>query len=81
VEVIVCPDDPTSNSNWTATCVRKTFETFDSRVSFPAQWAGLRDQELQEVSGIGDSIFCHKARFLYVAGSKESALAAAKLAK
>jgi len=81
VEVVVCPDDPLSNDNWVATCVRKNYETFDSRVSFPLEWAGLRDRELATITGFNDSIFCHKARFLFVASSKESVLAAAQMAK
>jgi uncharacterized UPF0160 family protein len=81
VEVVVCPDDPQSNNKWTATCVRKDFNTFDSRVSFPAKWAGLSGQDLQEVSEIADAEFCHKARFIFVAQSKESAVLAAKLAE
>jgi uncharacterized UPF0160 family protein len=81
VEVVVCPDDPQLNNKWTATCVRKDFNTFDSRVSFPAKWAGLSGQDLQEVSEIADAEFCHKARFIFVAQSKESAVLAAKLAE
>ena len=79
VEVIVSPDDPQSNDNWVAVCVRKGYDTFESRVSFPETWAGLRNEELAEISGIQDSVFCHKARFLFVAGSRESAIQAAKL--
>jgi len=81
VEIVVSPDDPSLNDNWTATCVRKDFDTFESRVSFPETWAGLRGKDLAAISGLDDSVFCHKARFLYVGGSKESAIAAAKLAK
>lgn len=80
VQVVVCPDDPKSNDNWTATCVRKGFDTFEGRVVFPEQWAGLRDEELARVSGISDAIFCHKAQFFFVAKSKESAIKAAKMA-
>lgn len=80
VEVVLCPDDPASNDNWVATCVRKRQDTFESRVSFPEKWAGLRNTDLQNESGISDAIFCHKARFLFVAASKESALQAAQVA-
>lgn len=78
VEVVVCPDDPETNSNWTATTVRKKMDTFESRVYFPKAWGGLRNQELAAVSGYGDAVFCHTARFIFVAGSKESALKAAE---
>ena len=81
VSIVVCPDDPKSNNNWTATCVRKGFDTFESRVSFPENWAGLRNKELADASGISDAVFCHKARFIFVAGSKESVIKAAGQAK
>lgn len=81
VEMLVSPDDPQSNDNWVAVCVRKDFDTFESRVTFPEEWAGLRNEALAAVSGFADVVFCHKARFLFVAKSKESAIAAAKLAK
>ena len=81
VELVVCPDDPQSNNNWMTTCVRKNNDTFESRVIFPESWAGLRGEELQKVSGIHDAVFCHKARFLVVTESKESALKVAGLAE
>lgn len=81
VEVIICPDDPDSNSNWTATTVRKQVDTFEARVHFPQEWAGLRNDELSEKSGISDAVFCHLARFIFVAGSKESVIQAAKAAQ
>lgn len=81
VELIICPDDPDNNDNWTATCIRKAYDSFDIRVSFPKEWSGLREEELARVSGIPDAVFCHKACFVFVAGSKESALRAAELAE
>jgi len=49
VKRIVCPDDPLTNENWTAACIRKSFDSFDTRVSFPREWSGLRGQELARV--------------------------------
>lgn len=76
VLVMVCPDDPTANDNWTATAIRKEYGTFDTRVSFPNEWRGLRGAELAVVSGISDAVFCHKGGFLFVAGSKEGVMQA-----
>ena len=53
---------------------------FATRIKFPESWAGKRDKDLAEVSGVSDSVFCHNGRFLAVAKSKEGALALAKLA-
>lgn len=77
VEVVVCPDDPATNQNWSATAVRQRVDQFASRVLFPEAWAGLRGHELVLASSIQDAVFCHTARFIFVAGSKAGALAAA----
>ncbi len=44
----------------------------------PERFRGLRDQELNEVSGLSDAIFCHKSGFMAVCTSIESALFLAK---
>jgi uncharacterized UPF0160 family protein len=49
------------------------------RIPLPEKWAGLRDEELQKVSGIRGGIFCHKGRFISVWMTKEDALAALQL--
>lgn len=81
VQIIVCPDNPGVNENWRAVAIRQNHDTFETRVQFPLEWAGLRGKELADVSGIADAVFCHKMRFIFVAGSKESALASTKFAQ
>jgi len=76
-EVVVMPDQ---NGNWIAVAVRVEKDSFTSRVYFPDSWAGKRDEELAEVSGLHDAVFCHKNKFLFVAKSKESAIRAAEFA-
>jgi uncharacterized UPF0160 family protein len=78
VQVVVCPDDPDTSSNWKVTTVRQGFDSFEARVLFPESWAGLRAEELAAASGISEAVFCHKGRFLFVAGSKDAALQAAE---
>jgi uncharacterized UPF0160 family protein len=51
-----------------------------NKKSFPKSWAGLRDMDLEKVTGVSGSLFCHRALFLTVADSKESALQLAKIA-
>jgi len=80
VEVVVMPDDPAVNTNWTATTVRKGYDSFEARVIFPESWRGLRGAELAAVSGIADAVFCHKAGFIFVAGSREGAMLGAGMA-
>ncbi len=42
----------------------------------PKEWGGLRDGDLERVSGIPGAIFCHKGRFISVWETKEAALSA-----
>ena len=81
VKAIVQPEAPQYNDNWCVVCIKKTHGDFTPRVKFPRSWASLRGEELQQVSGIDDAIFCHKTRFFFVAKSKEGARAAALQAK
>lgn len=55
-------------------------ESFVNRKDLPSEWAGLRDEELQKVSGVEDATFCHRGLFLAVAKSKEGALELARIA-
>ena len=50
--------------------------TFENHL--PERFRGLRDTELNEVSGLTDTIFCHKSGFMAVTLSLESALFLAK---
>lgn len=76
----VYPKHTGNGSGWKVEGVRKNIEDFELRKDLPAEWAGLRDAELQEVTGVADATFAHNGRFLVVAGSKESALKLARKA-
>ncbi len=65
---------------WYAKAVSSNEWSFESRILFPASWAGKTEQELAGVSGVRDAYFCHRNRFLAVAQSKEGAVALAKKA-
>lgn len=51
-----------------------------NRKSLPASWAGKRDEELNEIIGIDDAIFCHTGRFIAGAKSFDSIMKMADLA-
>ena len=68
------------DSSWGVRAVRENSRTFNNRKDFPKSWAGLKDKDLQEVTGVGDAVFCHKGLFLAVAKSKEGAVKLAELA-
>lgn len=67
-------------SGWGVNAIPAGKFTFENRKMLPESWAGLRDEELAKITGVADSVFCHRARFLAVAKTKEGALALAKLA-
>ena len=69
-----------SSEDWRVLAMRKEKNSFKNRKDFPAIWAGLRDEKLQKVTGVSDSIFCHRGLFLAVAKSKEGAIKLAELA-
>lgn len=54
--------------------------SFGNRKSLPEAWAGKRDEELNELIGIEDAVFCHPARFIAGAGSYDSILKMADIA-
>jgi uncharacterized UPF0160 family protein len=54
-------------------------EAYKRKILFPEAWAGLRDAELERLSGVPGATFCHNGRFLCAASTKEAALSLAKL--
>lgn len=63
-------------SSWRVVAIPPEEGSFDQKVSLPAEWAGLTDGELEAVTGIPGSIFCHKNRFIAVFATRDGALAA-----
>lgn len=66
--------------DWTINGIKLNDTTFDQRADLPAAWAGLTDQALEEASGVEGAIFCHNARFIAVAKSREAILQMAEIA-
>ncbi|MCK9247559.1 MAG: MYG1 family protein [Solirubrobacteraceae bacterium] len=71
---------PRSSGEWTLQCAPAAAHGFANRRSLPEAWSGLEGEDLQRATGVTDAVFCHVARFLAVAGSREGALALARLA-
>lgn len=76
---VITPDRGPSG-NWRAHCVRAQSHSFVSRRPFPNAWAGKRDKELADISGVPDAVFCHNKLFTVAARSREGAIALAKRA-
>jgi uncharacterized UPF0160 family protein len=71
---------PRTDNSWGVKAVRQDPKNFKNRKDFPLHWAGLREEELQKVTGVQDAIFCHKGLFMSVAKTKEGAMKLAELA-
>ena len=71
---------PGSSGNWMLQCVPPSAGSFAQRVPLPTKWAGLREAELREVTGISGAEFCHPGRFIAGATSKGAALELAEAA-
>ena len=66
--------------DWTLNGIKLSSDTFDQRADLPASWAGLTDGALEEASGVDGAKFCHNARFIAVASTREAILKMAEIA-
>lgn len=64
---------PSESGDWRIRGVPQARGSFKLRKPLPAAWAGKRDQELADITGVPDARFCHKERFIAVADSWEGA--------
>ncbi|MEH6519729.1 MYG1 family protein [Sulfitobacter sp.] len=66
--------------DWTLNGIKISNDTFEQRADLPAAWAGLTDVALEDASGVKGAKFCHNARFIAVAASREAILEMALIA-
>ena len=71
---------PSQTGEWRIQTVPVELGSFENRKSLPKQWAGLSDNELQQVTGIDDAMFCHNGLFIAGAESFESTMKMASIA-
>ena len=65
---------PSNRGCFAAHTVPTKYKGFTPKIPFKKEWAGLRDEELQKISGIKTAHFCHKKLFLATAETKEDAI-------
>ncbi|XP_039718127.1 MYG1 exonuclease isoform X1 [Pteropus medius] len=63
---------------WRVQCVPKELHSFQSRLPLPEPWWGLRDEALDQVSGIPGCIFVHASGFIGGHRTREGALSMAR---
>jgi uncharacterized UPF0160 family protein len=68
------------DGDWTLNGIKLSNDTFEQRADLPAAWAGLSDAALEDASGVKGAKFCHNARFIAVANTREAILEMANLA-
>jgi uncharacterized UPF0160 family protein len=69
-----------SDNTWGVETVVKPNSKFERKMYFPKSWSGKRDGELEKITGVSGTVFCHDDIFMAVAKSKDGAIALAKLA-
>lgn len=55
---------PATDSGWRLRTVPRMLGSFAPRKALPAEWAGLRGDELDQVTGVPGCVFAHRGRFL-----------------
>lgn len=71
---------PSNRGGYNWQCVPDSLGSFGQRKAVPTKWKGLRDLDLQKVTGVATASFCHPAGFIGGATTFEDALALAKIA-
>jgi uncharacterized UPF0160 family protein len=67
-------------SEWTLNTIKLSENTFEQRASLPASWAGLTNKDLETASGVIGAKFCHNARFIAIAETRDAILKMAEKA-
>lgn len=67
-------------SEWTLNTIKLSENTFDQRARLPAPWAGLTNEDLEITSGVMGAKFCHNARFIAIAETRDAILKMAEKA-
>ena len=55
---------PSNREGYNICTVPKELGSFESKKLFPIEWKGLRDEELQKITGVNTAFFCHNERFI-----------------
>lgn len=75
---IIYPDQ--GRNSWRVKGVNSKSYGFEVRKAFPESWGGLKDIELQKISGIEEATFCHRGLFTCATINKEGAIKTAEKA-
>lgn len=68
-----------TKSSWRIHAVPKSPDSFECRLALPEGWRGLRDADLDKVTGLNDCVFVHRGGFIGAHATKKGAIEMAKL--
>lgn len=71
---------PNVDGEWALKTIQDDPDTFVNRKNLPESWAGKGGQELEKITGVHGSIFCHPNLFVAKAKTKEAILKLAEIA-
>lgn len=71
---------PSNRGEYNAQVVPVKLGEHTAKLDFPKEWGGLRNEKLEDVSGIEGLLFCHSSLFLCAADTKQAAIAACRKA-
>lgn len=80
IKYVLFEDKSANGSSFRVQCVPTGENSFVNRLSLPADWRGLRDDELSRKSGIDGCIFVHASGFIGGNRTLEGALEMARRA-
>jgi uncharacterized UPF0160 family protein len=72
-DVLLCVF-PSETGEWMVQCVPPELGSFDKRLPLPEEWAGLRNEDMDKMTGVDGCIFCHPGRFIMGHKTREGAL-------
>ena len=71
---------PSREGDWGVQSIAESKGSFIPKHPFPKTWAGLRNEDLEKVSGMKGAVFCHKGLYFAVHNTQEGAKNMAKTA-
>lgn len=66
--------------DWMLGGIRLGDDGFEQRADLPVAWAGLTNADLEAASGVTGATFCHNARFIAAATSRDAIIEMAEIA-
>lgn len=70
---------PRQDGTWGVRAVPVKKESFEVKRRLPIQWAGLSNEQFEQVSGVKDVVFCHRDLWLARTKTEESAIKLAEI--